>query len=109
MIVCGYTCMYLCLAWRSKIYLGVSYRSSLHSSFDLRLCDVSVCVGACGGQSLVLGVLLNCFSPHVLRHVNPVLTYSVWLLDQDSRWDTTPTQNYMGSGDLNLVLTLEWQ
>lgn len=74
------------------------------------LCDVSMSVGAYGGQSLVLGILLNCFSPHVLRRVNPVLIYSASQpLDQDSRWDTTPTQHYMGAADLNLILTLEWQ
>lgn len=43
------------------------------------VCVMCTFVSACGGQSLMLEVLLSCSSLHVLRRVNPELTYSVGL------------------------------
>lgn len=50
--------------------------SALQVYFDLCLWGVSMRVGAYG---LMLGGLLNCSSPHILRCVSPALTYSAGL------------------------------
>lgn len=71
--VCGYTCMYLCLVWKLKVYLGVASIQLSRCYFDLCVCGVCPCVDV---YDLMLGVLLNCSSPHILRHMSPELTYS---------------------------------
>lgn len=103
--VCGYTCMYLCLVWKLKVYLGVA---SIQLSRCILICASVGCVRV---WMCMTWCWESCWI--ALHHIywgawaQSSLTQLIWPLDQqDFRWDTTSTQGYMGAGDLNLLLTL---